>query len=236
MEDIRKKLTPIKMGKATVYKWSEMYELLPEKRKQEIGEAVAYYGITLKLREEREHQGITQSKLAEMTGIPRETINKIESGKRNVTIDKILKLTKALNLSFSFESQPAENIVAEPQPSYQPVSDIKKGSQKKKSLKYDKEFIQRGTRGWSDSDLFEMDTYLAKLIGEMLGALAKTTNGYPDRSVNSFEEWVEILNKLSKVFLEYEAVINNLERSKDDYDMQLEKMKEIMVYWGNLWW
>lgn len=49
-----------------------------------------------KLRKER---GLTQEKLAELIGVDRSYMGFIERGERNPTLDKISKITKALNVT-----------------------------------------------------------------------------------------------------------------------------------------
>ena len=82
--------------------WREYYDALPEERKQSIEEGRKYYETLYALREKREKLGMTQEDLAKKTGIPRETINKIESGRRNITLDKLITITRAMNMEIKF--------------------------------------------------------------------------------------------------------------------------------------
>lgn len=50
------------------------------------------------IRKERNKQGISQNQLAFECGLTRETINKIESGKLNVSVCNVSKIAKALNI------------------------------------------------------------------------------------------------------------------------------------------
>ena len=55
------------------------------------------YSMGLKLRELRVKLGISQEKLAKMSGVSRITISEIESGKRvNITTNTLLSLVRAL--------------------------------------------------------------------------------------------------------------------------------------------
>ena len=54
-----------------------------------------------KLKEVREEKGISQEKLAELSGISRQTIFKLESDpKFNARVDTIKKLAEALEVNF----------------------------------------------------------------------------------------------------------------------------------------
>ncbi len=55
-------------------------------------------GLIVNLRKYRlMHEGMTQQKLAELTGVTRQTIISIEKGKYKPTVELALKLAKALN-------------------------------------------------------------------------------------------------------------------------------------------
>jgi DNA-binding XRE family transcriptional regulator len=82
--------------------WREYYNTLPAEQKQEIEEGRKYYETLYALREKREKLGMTQEDLAKKTGIPRETINKIESGRRNPTLDKLITITNAMDMEIKF--------------------------------------------------------------------------------------------------------------------------------------
>lgn len=58
--------------------------------------------MTINLKQVRQERAITQTELAEKSGISRVTISKIESGaKKVVTSDTMLKLAKALGCSMA---------------------------------------------------------------------------------------------------------------------------------------
>ncbi|OGC44289.1 hypothetical protein A3J98_00555 [candidate division WS6 bacterium RIFOXYC1_FULL_33_10] len=63
-----------------------------EKQDLRIQERIALRQI----RELRESFDLTQDTLSIKSGIPRSTISKIETGKRNVSIDKLIKIANAL--------------------------------------------------------------------------------------------------------------------------------------------
>jgi DNA-binding XRE family transcriptional regulator len=55
-----------------------------------------YYKSLNVLRETRKQIGMTQEELSVKAGIPRSTLSNIESGKRNVTIERLIMLASAM--------------------------------------------------------------------------------------------------------------------------------------------
>jgi len=55
--------------------------------------------------------------------------------------------------------------------------------------------IQRFFRGYSACDIWGLDHHLAKLISKRLKVFIKNLHGHPSE-LNSFEEWLEVLNKM----------------------------------------
>lgn len=47
----------------------------------------------------REKKDMTQQELGELIGADRQYINKVEKGKKNITLDYLDKITKALNVT-----------------------------------------------------------------------------------------------------------------------------------------
>lgn len=64
-----------------------------------IEEEKKYYNVIVSLRKKRTELGITQAKLSLLSKIPRTTITKIESGSRNVTIQTLMTMVKAMGKS-----------------------------------------------------------------------------------------------------------------------------------------
>jgi hypothetical protein len=97
------------------------------------------------------------------------------------------------------------------------------------------DFIQRGRRGFSDSDLWSLDSYLAGLLARALPELAKFNNGCPaqlceDGNVSEgFAQWHAILTEMAEGFAEF----------ADDHDASRPKIKrslELLAEWfGDLW-
>lgn len=99
-------------------------------------------------------------------------------------------------------------------------------------------FIQRGRRGWSDSDVWSTDSYITRVLGEMIGELSRTTQSWPGGGSQwkTFEDWTSYLSDLSgrllawndETFLEEEAFKTSEEAVREALDL-------IMAGYGN-WW
>lgn len=61
-----------------------------------------------------------------------------------------------------------------------------------------KTFIQRGKRGWGNSDTWGLDYYLADIIEHTVKHLKKHTNSVPNGLTEG--QWVDILNDISYTF------------------------------------
>ena len=55
-----------------------------------------YYKLVVSLREQRKKIGLTQNELAEKAQLPRATIVKVESGKRNATLETLVHIAQAM--------------------------------------------------------------------------------------------------------------------------------------------
>lgn len=84
-----------KLRKYTISHKEVLKKYTKEERKQIKMEA-KYFSLLNCVRVVRSNSDITQVELSRRSGIPRETISKIESGNRNVTIGKLVKLADAL--------------------------------------------------------------------------------------------------------------------------------------------
>lgn len=56
-------------------------------------------GIGLKVLQKRQELGLSQEKLAELAGLHRTYIGFVERGERNLSVQTLCRLTKALNIS-----------------------------------------------------------------------------------------------------------------------------------------
>jgi hypothetical protein len=87
---------------------------------------------------------------------------------------------------------------------------------------------QRIERGFDDTELWNLDTTLLKFLLPRLKEFKKQTKSYPS-SVESFEEWQNILQKMIDA-IEYNIYGNyNIE----EYN---EKFKLLQEYIFDLWW
>ena len=59
------------------------------------------------------------------------------------------------------------------------------------------------TRGWTDSDVWNLDFSLSKRTGEQLLELSKTAHGWPDQVYDTYEEWCFALFDNGTKLLEY---------------------------------
>lgn len=82
--------------KAKTVSFDEIYNSMPEERKRDIEARRKYYQALFSLRETRKKLGLSQEELSTKSGIPRPTISKIESGDRNVGIETLMSLAKAM--------------------------------------------------------------------------------------------------------------------------------------------
>ena len=78
-------------------------------------------------------------------------------------------------------------------------------------LKQIKFFFQRGFRGYSDSDVWDMNSYLVSILIPMLKQLRDDTYGYPAaQGIDLPEDWDKVLGKM---ILGFGAVRRLIERS-----------------------
>ncbi|MDA1079887.1 MAG: helix-turn-helix transcriptional regulator [bacterium] len=59
-----------------------------------------YYKIVVALRKKREKLGLTQTKLAQISQLPRTTITRVESGSRNATLQTLMTMAEAMGSTF----------------------------------------------------------------------------------------------------------------------------------------
>ena len=105
-----------------------------------------------------------------------------------------------------------------------------------------KMFIQRGKRGYSDSDLWSFDTYLSKVISKATIELKDKARGHPgglceecmkpykEHDCNGFEKWQNILTTISEGFAQDRFDFDNFDEEKFDDAFDLFKK-----YFYNLW-
>lgn len=65
-------------------------------------------------------------------------------------------------------------------------------------------FVQRGRRGWANCDVWNLDHYLARVIGETVHHLAKIDHGWPvSETYPTYESFVADLAKMADSFEHY---------------------------------
>lgn len=90
-------------------KWNTIRKEIFSKEKIEELDRKAQYHISLrKLKEERERKNLTQSDISNISGLSRTTISKIETGNRNVSIDKLIQIANAMDMNIEIRLVPRE--------------------------------------------------------------------------------------------------------------------------------
>ena len=85
------------MGKENLINWKDMRKEIFSQNELEKLDFEAKQRIALReMKELREKYGYTQHTLSIKSGIPRSTISKMETGKRNVSIEKLVQIADAL--------------------------------------------------------------------------------------------------------------------------------------------
>ena len=101
-------------------------------------------------------------------------------------------------------------------------------------------FIQRGKRGYSDYDIFDISDWITQVIVPMLKQLKETKCGYPCDMTE--EEWNSQLDKMIKCFMEisedgcsmkneYENKVLESFDIKDTNKDKTEECKELREKW-----
>lgn len=100
-------------------------------------------------------------------------------------------------------------------------------------------FIQRGKRGWADSDIWSFDSYLSTVIMEGLIHLKKYKSGVPTKTkykCYSKKEWNLILDKMIQTFKiankQSDSYIILTKKQQKEYD---EGFKLFHKHFFNLW-
>ena len=63
---------------------------------KEVEKEKKYYELVVQLRELRQKAGMTQKELAERAALPRATVVRVESGKRNATLETLMSMAGAM--------------------------------------------------------------------------------------------------------------------------------------------
>lgn len=63
---------------------------------KEVEKEKKYYELVIQLRELRQKAGMTQKELAEKAALPRATVVRVESGRRNATLETLMSMASAM--------------------------------------------------------------------------------------------------------------------------------------------
>jgi len=101
-------------------------------------------------------------------------------------------------------------------------------------------FIQRGKRGYSDSDIWGFHDYLRQILAKGLKQLAKNTHGWPDiDEAKTYKDWQKILRTMAEGFqavIDYdEKVYFNKKKMDNAYEKQTESLKLLAKWFDHLW-
>lgn len=67
--------------------------------------------IAVLLQSERRRLGLTQEQVARLLGVKRQLVTRVESGRRNITLDTVIRIADVLGLALSIEiSEPQKTV------------------------------------------------------------------------------------------------------------------------------
>ena len=106
-------------------------------------------------------------------------------------------------------------------------------------------FIERQRKGYCYEDLWSFDNFLSQLIASALREFRLRCHTYPN-NINSWEEWMAILDEMIECFAEQRRGIDNISRDQDFLDTYQERMKNkkaklhrglelLELYYFDLW-
>lgn len=82
-------------------------------------------------------------------------------------------------------------------------------------------FMQRGRRGWADTDVWNLNTYLEKVIAGSVKHLNNTKHSY--HADMTLEEWTEVLDQISTKII------------SEDHVERAEALDTLVSVWFDLW-
>jgi len=98
-------------------------------------------------------------------------------------------------------------------------------------------FWQRGKRGYSDCDVWDLNDYLLSWLPKAIRELRDNTQGYP-AYIKSFNEWKKILTKMANGLESGQEMMWNTETKKkiEKLDKEFkEGMRLLEKHFFNLW-
>lgn len=97
-----------------------------------------------------------------------------------------------------------------------------------------RDFIQRGKRGWSETDSWSIDYYLSRVISESVARLRERDIGYPSNLEP--DEWQEILCAISDGFRLHLKVYDDIKEVTPAEKKKIHTAKRLFVkYFEGLW-
>lgn len=75
---------------------SDLKKGFSKKDNQAVEDEKKYYQMIVALKKARQAKGLTQQELAQRANLPRTTVTKIESGRRNATLQTLMMLAGAM--------------------------------------------------------------------------------------------------------------------------------------------
>jgi len=104
-----------------------------------------------------------------------------------------------------------------------------------------KAFLQRGSRGWADCDVWAIDEYLAGILPEMLTRLSEISTSHPSE-FKSPEQWKKKLLQIAhglKAFERYhedgDLYMDFVEEYQKALAEQQKALKALSKYFNSLW-
>ena len=92
-------------------------------------------------------------------------------------------------------------------------------------------FIQRGSRGWSDQDAWNLFSYNSRVMSEALNYLSQITNGYPEEY--TYKRWKIKLKATSCLF---DAIYREEGLNNKQYRKIIKKLCKIIEKDYIHWW
>jgi len=102
-------------------------------------------------------------------------------------------------------------------------------------------YFVRGKRGWADRDVWNMDMYVARVIGEMLVQLRRSQRGYPApyEERGGAEAWDRDIDEQIAVWKGYVRLMDGKTHDNpfDPHAVRwyTRRMKKLLDVWPALW-
>lgn len=100
--------------------------------------------------------------------------------------------------------------------------------------RYIKHFFQRKTRGWDDSETWNLDVHTAKFILPRLKKFRELNNGYPQGYTE--ESWNDVLDEMIWAMGEIAAGKQYIYDQEFNYDRLKAALEVFGKHFLDLWW